>query len=99
MLNTDTFKYYKILYDIMTTQINLRLPEDFFEQAKNYAKDHGFLNVQEFFREAAREKLFDDVPVRTEYLKRLNSKEATTFLSESETEEFEKELRKRAKLE
>lgn len=87
-----------VLYGIMTTQINIRIPEDFFEQAKNYAKDHGFLNVQEFFREAAREKVYEDVQVRTEYLERLNSKEATTFLSESEAEEFEKELKKRAML-
>ena len=36
--------------------------------------------------------------VRTEYLERLNSKEATTFLSSKETKEFEKELEKRAKL-
>ena len=80
----------------MTTQINLRIPEDFFEQAKDYAKSHGFLNVQEFFREAAREKIFYESKVRTEYLKRLNSKEATNFLSESESEEFENELRTRA---
>ena len=82
----------------MTTQINLRITEDFFEQAKEYAKIHGFLSVQEFFREAAREKIFDESEVRTEYLERLNSKEATTFLSNSETEEFEKELKQRAML-
>lgn len=82
----------------MTTQINLRITEDFFEQAKQYAQAHGFLNVQEFFREAAREKVFEDVQVRPEYLERLKSKEATTFLSESEAEEFEKELKKRAML-
>ena len=87
-----------ILCGIVTTQINLRMPEDFFEQARDYAKAHGFLNVQEFFREAAREKIYDDVQIRTEYLERLNSKEANTFLSESESEEFEKELRKRAML-
>ncbi|MBT5023089.1 hypothetical protein HOK51_08135 [Candidatus Woesearchaeota archaeon] len=82
----------------MTTQINLRLTEDFFEQAKEYAKANGFLNVQEFFREAAREKLFKDVQVRPEYLERLNSKEANTFLTESEAKEFENELKKRVML-
>ena len=80
----------------MSTQINLRLSEDFFERAKDYAKANGFLNLQEFFREAAREKIFDNTEVRTSYLKRLNSKEATNFLSDKETDEFEKELRKRA---
>ena len=87
-----------VLYDIMTMQINLRIPEDFHEQAKNYAKTHGFLNVQEFFREAAREKIFDNVEIRQEYLERLNSKEASTFLSDSESTEFEKELEKKSKL-
>ena len=81
----------------MTTQINLRIPEDFHEQAKHYAKTHGFLSVQEFFREAAREKIFDNVKIRQDYLERLNSKEASTFLSDDESKEFEKELEKRAK--
>ena len=82
----------------MTTQINLRLTEDFFKQAKKYAKVNGFLSVQEFFREAAREKVYDEAEVRTEYLERLNSKEATTFLSSDEAKEFEQELEKRARL-
>lgn len=80
----------------MTTQINLRVSEEFLEQAKHYAKSHGFLNIQEFFREVAREKIYDEAQVRTEYLEKLNSKEASTFLSDSETEDFEKELEKRA---
>jgi len=80
----------------MTTQMNLRLSEDFFKRAKHYAKIHGFLNVQELFREAAREKIFDDI--RTDYLERLNSKEASTFLSDKDTKEFEKEVQKRAML-
>lgn len=80
----------------MTTQINVRIPEDFFEQAKEYAKTHGFLNVQELFREATREKIYNDIEVRERYLRRLKSKEATTFLSAKESEEFERELKKRA---
>ncbi|NOR85733.1 hypothetical protein GQ473_06460 [archaeon] len=82
----------------MSTQINLRLPEDFHKQAIHYAKTHGFLNVQEFFREAVREKIFDNVEIRQKYLERLNSKEANTFLSNDESKEFEKELEKRAML-
>tara|TARA_Y100000031_G_scaffold155844_1_gene207971 strand:- start:529 stop:756 length:228 start_codon:yes stop_codon:yes gene_type:complete len=74
------------------------MPEDFLQQAKDYAQAHGYLNVQEFFREAAREKIYDEYEVREEYLKRLHSKEANTFLSECESKEFEKEMRKRAKL-
>ena len=83
----------------MTTQINLRVSEDFLDEARGYAKSHGYLNVQEFIREAAREKLYEQNEVRVEYLKKLQSKDATTFLSENETEEFEKELEERAKLE
>jgi hypothetical protein len=82
----------------MTTQINIRIPEEFLEQTKHYAKAHGFLNVQEFFREAAREKMYDYIQVRTEYLKKLNTKEANTFLTDKDSEKFEKELKKRAKL-
>ena len=47
-------------------QINLRIPEDFFEQAKNYAKANGFQNIQEFFREVAREKIYEDIQIRFE---------------------------------
>jgi hypothetical protein len=84
---------------MVATQINLRVNEDFLEQAKQYAKNNGFLSVQEFFREAAREKLFDSSEIKKDYLKRLQSKEANTFLSDKEAEEFENELNKRAMLE
>jgi len=80
----------------MTTQINIRLSEDFLDDAKRYAKQYGFLNVQEFMREAAREKIYEQYEVRPEYLKKLQSKEATTFLSDKEAEEFERELEKKA---
>ena len=82
-----------VLQSIMTTQINLRVSEEFLEQAKHYAKTHGFLNIQEFFRETAREKIYDETQVRTEYLDRLNSKEATTFSSEKDSKKFHKELK------
>ncbi|PIN75643.1 hypothetical protein COV18_02240 [Candidatus Woesearchaeota archaeon CG10_big_fil_rev_8_21_14_0_10_37_12] len=83
----------------MSMQINLRISEGFLEQAKEYAKNNGFLNVQEFIRDAAREKIFGSMEVRPEYLERLNSIEANTFLSDGESEEFERELKKRAQLE
>ena len=82
----------------MNTQINLRMPQNMLTVAKEYARSHGFSNIQEFIKETVREKLFEDFEVRSEYLEKLNSKDANTFLSESETEEFEKELEKRAKL-
>ena len=75
----------------------MRVSEEFLVRAKEYAKTNGFLNVQEFFREAARERMYDYV--RPEYLKVLQSKEANTFLSEDESKAFEKELEERAKLE
>lgn len=83
----------------MTTQINIRISEDFLEEARNYAKHHGYLNVQEFIRDAAREKIYGQYEVRNEYLERLNSKDATTFLSDEQADELDKELEKRAELE
>ncbi len=88
-----------IPYNIMTTQINIRVSEDFLDDARNYAKKHGYLNLQEFIRDAAREKIYEQYEVRNEYLEKLNSKDANTFLSDEEADEFDKELEKRAKLE
>ena len=76
----------------MTTQINLRITDSFLKQARTYAKNNGFLNVQEFFREAVREKLFEQPQVREDYVKRLKSTEANSFLSDKESKEFEMEL-------
>jgi hypothetical protein len=80
-----------------TTQLNIRLSEDFLEEAKNYAKFHGYLNVQEFMRDVAREKIYDQYEVREEYLEKLKSKDATTFLSDEQADEFDKELERRAR--
>ena len=43
----------------MNTQINLRLPEKVIDSAKAYAEEHGFSSLQEFIKEAIREKLFE----------------------------------------
>ena len=83
---------------MVTTQINIRVSEDFLEEAKNYAKYHGYLNVQEFIRDAAREKIYGQYEVRDEYLTKINSKDANTFLSDKEAEEFDRELEKRVNL-
>ena len=83
----------------MSIQINIRVSEDFLEDARNYAKSHGYLNIQEFIRDVAREKIYDQYEVRNEYLEKLNSKDANTFLTDEEADEFDKELEERAKLE
>ena len=73
----------------MTMQINVRVTEEFMEDAQRYAAEHGYLNVQEFLRDAAREKLY---PVRPEYAEQLRN---ARTLSETEARAFEKELRRR----
>ena len=88
-----------VLNNIMTTtQINIRVSEDFLEEARNYAKNYGYLNVQEFIREAAREKIYEKYELREEYLTKLKSKDATSFLSDEQADEFDKELEKRSKI-
>ena len=44
----------------MNTQINLRLPENMLVKAKARAQKQGFGTVQEFIKEALREKLFEE---------------------------------------
>lgn len=41
-----------------TTQINVRLEDNFLNRAKTYAQKHGFGNVQELMKETLRERLF-----------------------------------------
>ena len=43
----------------MNTQINVRLPEKVLVSAQTYAEEHGFSSIQEFIKEAIREKLFE----------------------------------------
>ena len=73
----------------MTTQINLRVTEEFLSDAQRYADENGYLSVQEFLRDAAREKLYR---VREEYRSRLDSEDARRTLSDDEARAFEKEL-------
>jgi len=44
----------------VNTQINLKLPQGVFNNAKKYAKSKGYANLQEFIREILREKLFEE---------------------------------------
>ena len=50
----------------MNTQINLRLPQKILVSAKSYAEEHGFGNIQDFIKEAVREKLFDEPEITKE---------------------------------
>jgi hypothetical protein len=54
------FKYQLVPINIMaeTTQINVRMEDNFLNKAKTYAQEHGFGNVQELMKETLREKLF-----------------------------------------
>lgn len=83
----------------MTTQVNLKFQEDFFDLAKDYADSRGYMSIQEFIREAVRDKIFDNLELRNEYKKVLESKEANTFSSVKDSKEFMNKLRERAKFE
>jgi hypothetical protein len=81
----------------MSTQINLKFQDSFFELAKDYADSRGYMSVQELVRDALREKIFDDLEVREEYKEVLKSKEANAFSSIGDSKKFINKLRKRAK--
>lgn len=52
----------------MNTQINLRLPEKILNSARTYSEEHGFSTIQDFIKEALREKLFDEPEISKEEL-------------------------------
>ena len=81
----------------MTTQINLKFQDNFFELAKNYADSRGYMSIQELVREALREKIFDDLELNENYKEVLKSKEANTFSSVEDSKKFIDSLRERAK--
>jgi predicted DNA binding CopG/RHH family protein len=56
----DRFKYQKVAQSFMSEQINLRFSKELLEMARSYAKEQGYLNVQELMREALREKITKD---------------------------------------
>jgi len=80
----------------MSPEINLKVSEAFLKNVEEYAKKQGFSSVQDFLEEAAQEKMCDSLEVREEYLKSLESKEATTFLSVEESEKVMQNLKKQA---
>lgn len=52
----------------MGHQINLRLPDKLFNYASEYIEVHGYSSMQEFIKEALREKLFDREEISKEEL-------------------------------
>ncbi|MBU0758197.1 MAG: ribbon-helix-helix domain-containing protein [Nanoarchaeota archaeon] len=50
----------------MSTQINIRMSSNLLENAKEYAENMGFANVQDFIREIVREKLFEEPRISKE---------------------------------
>jgi hypothetical protein len=80
----------------MTTQINLKFQDGFFELAKEYADSRGYMSIQELVRDALREKIYDDLEIREEYKEILKGEEANTFYTQEESEKFHEELKKRA---
>ncbi|MBI2652612.1 hypothetical protein HYX00_04055 [Candidatus Woesearchaeota archaeon] len=52
----------------MNTQINVRLTEKVLVSAQSYAEEHGFSSIQEFIKEAIREKLFEKIEISKEEL-------------------------------
>ena len=59
----ETFIYQLVSIDTMNTQINVRLPEKVLVSAKSYTEEHGFNSIQEFIKEAIREKLFEKTEI------------------------------------
>ena len=52
----------------MNMQINVRLPEKVLASAQSYAEEHGFSSIQEFIKEAIREKLFENPEISRDEL-------------------------------
>ncbi|MFP4402218.1 MAG: hypothetical protein ACLFPL_03210 [Candidatus Nanoarchaeia archaeon] len=80
----------------MTTQINLKFQDNFYKLTEQYAESKGYMSVQELVREALRDKIFEDMDVRKEYRESLESNDATTFLSEEDSETFLEELKQKS---
>lgn len=82
----------------MVSQINLKFQDNFFGSIKEYADSRGYMSIQELVREAIRDKIFNELEIKKEYIEKLKSKEANTFLSEKESEKLHNKLKKKAGL-
>ena len=72
------------------------MPEKLLSHAKNYAEEHGFGTVQEFIKEAVREKVFEEELTGNEValVKRLLEATEKNNLYGTEEELFKKLKRK-----
>lgn len=50
--------------DTMNTQVNLRLPEKLIVAAKLYSEENGYTTIQDFIKQAIRDKVFDEISPR-----------------------------------
>lgn len=48
----------------MSTQVNVRLPQDLKRMAEKYAKQHGFRNVQDLMTTTLRDKIMEEESVK-----------------------------------
>jgi len=64
-----------------TNQINLKLGGSMLEDARKYANKFGYTNIQELIRESLRDKIYEDLKVKNEYIKELLKLKENDFLS------------------
>jgi len=94
---TEIFKYRLVSFDSMNTQINLRISDELLDNAREYAKKHGFGNVQDLIKESLREKVFEEPDITKEEIQLVKrfieaSKKKNLYSTE---EELFKRLRKK----
>lgn len=75
--------------DIMNSQVNVRMPKELLELTKKHAKKRGYSTMQEFIKEAIREKIFEERTVSKKELKLVEellkvSKEKNLFGTQKE---------------
>lgn len=80
---------------IMSTQINIRMPQKMLSSVKSYSNKHGFGSVQDFIKETIREKLFDEPELTKEELELV--KKLVTVSEKKKLYGTEKELFKKLK--
>lgn len=81
--------------DTMNTQVNVRLSDNLLEKSEEYAKKHGFNNVQDLIKEALREKVIEKPLITKKEL--LLVRKLTEITKEKKLFGTEEELFKRLK--
>lgn len=85
-----SFKYHK---GIMNKLVHLRISEKLYSEAKNFSKESGFSNVQEFIRNSIR-KSVEDYELRKS-LKKIESLKGSMPSTTSLTHEERKQIAKK----